>query len=84
MNAWQAHFSDGTNLYINDSTGEVLALRTRWWRVYDFLYGLHIMDPRTHENAHNPFVALFGALALAGAALGSILLFRRRKARPRA
>ncbi len=26
------------------------------WRLYDLLYGLHVMDPQTHEDAHNPFV----------------------------
>ena len=81
---WQARFADGTNVYIDDATGEVLALRTGQWRLYDFLYGLHIMDPATHEDAHNPFAIVFAALAVLGALLGCILLFRRRKARVRA
>lgn len=81
---WQARFENGTRLYIDDATGEVLALRTGWWRLYDFMYGLHIMDPQAHEDAHNPFVILFAVLALAGASLGTVLLFRRRKARVKA
>lgn len=83
-NSWRASFADGTHIFIDDSTGEVLALRTRWWRFYDFLFGLHIMDPKAHEDAHNPFVVVFGAITLVGALLGSILLFRRRKARIKA
>jgi uncharacterized iron-regulated membrane protein len=83
-NSWQATFTDGTRIYIDDSTGEVLALRTRYWRFYDFLYGLHVMDPKGHENAHNPFIVLFAAITLVGATLGSALLFRRRKARVKA
>lgn len=78
---WQARFADGTQVYIDDATGEVLALRTGQWRVYDFLYGLHVMDPQTHEDAHNPFSIVFAVLAVAGALLGCALLFRRRKAR---
>lgn len=78
---WRARFADGTNLYIDDATGEVLALRTRQWRLYDLMWGLHIMDPVTREDAHNPFVIVFAILAALGAALGTILLFRRRKAR---
>ena len=78
---WQARFADGTRIYIDDATGEVLALRTGQWRIYDFLYGLHIMDPQAHEDANNPFAILFAALATIGATLGCILLFRRRKAR---
>jgi hypothetical protein len=79
--AWQARFADGTQVYIDDATGEVLALRTGQWRVYDFLYGLHIMDPQAREDAHNPFAIVFAALAVLGASLGCILLLRRRRAR---
>jgi uncharacterized iron-regulated membrane protein len=81
---WQARFADGTHVYIDDATGVVLALRTGQWRLYDFLYGLHIMDPQAHEDAHNPFTIVFAVLSLLGALLGTVLLFRRRKARVRA
>ena len=60
-----------------DATGELLALCTDQWRLYDLMWGLHIMDPQTREDTNNPFVIGFGAL------LGCILLFRRRKARVR-
>jgi uncharacterized iron-regulated membrane protein len=81
---WQVRFDDGARVYIDDATGEVLALRTGQWRWYDFMYGLHIMDPQAHEDAHNPFTIVLGALAVIGAALGCTLLFRRRKARVKA
>jgi uncharacterized iron-regulated membrane protein len=79
--SWQARFADGTNVYIDDATGETLAFRTDGWRLYDFMWGLHIMDPITREDTHNPFVIVFAAVAIAGALIGCILLFRRRKAR---
>lgn len=82
--SWRAHFTDGTNVYIDDVTGEVLAVRTGGWRLYDLMWGLHIMDPQTREDSHNPFVVVFAALSLLGAGLGAILLFRRRKARVKA
>ena len=78
--SWQASFADGTHLYIDADTGEVLALRTRYWRAYDFMWGLHIMDPRTREDTSNLFLWVFGAVALVSCLLGSVLLFRRRKA----
>lgn len=78
---WQVRFADGARVYIEDATGEVVALRTDQWRHYDFMWGLHIMDPQTREDTHNPFVIGFGALAAIGALLGCLLLFRRRKAR---
>ena len=78
--SWQASFADGTHLYIDADTGEVLALRTRFWRAYDFMWGLHIMDPRTREDTSNVLLWLFGGIALTSGLLGSVLLFRRRKA----
>ena len=81
---WRARFADGTHVYIDDATGEVVALRTGQWRLYDFMWGLHIIDPAGREDTHNPFVIGFGVLATLGALLGCILLFRRRKARVKA
>lgn len=81
---WQARFSDGTNLYLDDATGEVLALRTPGWRLYDFMWGLHIMDLQTREDSSHPVLILFAALSAFGALIGCALLFRRRKARVRA
>jgi hypothetical protein len=78
--SWQARFADGTHVYIEDATGQVLAVRTSWWRVYDFMWGLHIMDLETREDTHHRVLILFGALAGMGALLGCVLLFRRRKA----
>ena len=81
---WQARFDDGTRVYIDDATGEVVALRTDQWRLYDFMYGLHILDPQAHEDAHNPFTIVFAVFSVIGALLGCTLLFRRRKARVKA
>ena len=80
--SWQARFADGTHLYIEDATGEVLALRTPFWRLFDFMWGLHIMDLETREDTHHPVLVIFAGLSAIGALLGCILLFRRRKARP--
>ena len=79
--SWQGRFSDGTNLYLRAATGEVLAVRTGWWRTYDVMWGLHIMDLQTREDSSHPILIGFSALAVAGSLLGCVLLFRRRKAR---
>lgn len=81
--AWRARFADGTHVYIDDATGEVIALRTGQWRLYDAMWGLHIMDLQTREDTHHPILVAFAALAVLGAALGCTLLFRRRRARIR-
>jgi uncharacterized iron-regulated membrane protein len=82
--SWQAHFADGTNLYIDAQTGEVLAVRTDGWRFYDLMWGLHIMNLQDREDAHHPIIIAFAGLAVLGALLGCILMFRRRKARVKA
>jgi hypothetical protein len=78
---WQATLADGTRVYVNRQSGEIDAVRTRWWRFYDVMWAIHIMDLETREQPHNPLTVTFGALALLGSILGSVLLFRRRKAR---
>lgn len=67
--AWRVTMSDGTRFYLDSGTGEILARRTRWWRFYDLMRGLHIMDLRTWKDAHDPLL-----IGFAGAALVTILL----------
>lgn len=81
VNSWQARFADDTHIYIHAQTGEVLAVRSGWWRVFDFVWGLHIMDLETREDTSHPTLIVFAALGVAGSLLGCVLMFRRRKAR---
>ncbi|MXO90610.1 PepSY domain-containing protein [Pontixanthobacter aquaemixtae] len=81
MDVWQVTLEDGTNIYVSHDTGEIAAVRTRFWRVFDFVWGLHIMDLETREDTHHPILVIFTALAVIGVILGTILMFRRRKAR---
>ena len=78
---WQVALADGTHVYIGTETGQIEAVRTRWWRVFDFMWGLHIMDLQTREDTHHPVLVFFAALAAIGALFGCILMFRRRRAR---
>jgi hypothetical protein len=77
--SWRAQFADGTHVYIDAETGEVLAVRTSYWRTYDFMWGLHIMDPMGRENTSHFLLWLFGAVALVTSLIGTTLLFRRRR-----
>lgn len=81
---WQAALENGAHIYVGRDTGEIEAVRTRWWRWFDFMWGLHIMDLSEREDTSHPILILFAALGLVGALLGLILMFRRRKARVRA
>ena len=72
--AWAVHMTDGTHFYVDANTGEIVARRTRWWRFYDWMWGLHIMDLDTREDTHNPWVLGFGIAALVTSFLALFLL----------
>lgn len=78
---WQVTLANGTRVYVGRDSGAIEAVRTRWWRVFDFFRGLHIMDLETREDTHHPVLVAFTVLAVAMTLLGTALMFRRRKAR---
>jgi hypothetical protein len=77
--AWQAPFADGTHVYIDADTGAVLATRTKFWRAYDVMWGLHIMDLQTREDTSHAILIGFAALAGVSVLVGLILLPMRRR-----
>ncbi|QIG55145.1 hypothetical protein G6N82_14210 [Altererythrobacter sp. BO-6] len=81
MPVWQVVLEDGTHVYVGRDSGQIEAVRTRWWRAFDFMWGLHIMDLQTREDTSHPVLILFALLGVIGALLGCVLMFRRRKAR---
>jgi uncharacterized iron-regulated membrane protein len=77
--AWRVDFegSNAVSLYVAADTGAVTARRSNLWRTYDFLWSLHIMDFRNHEDFNTPL--LIGATALALVmVLAGIILFPSR------
>jgi hypothetical protein len=80
--AWQVRMDDGTNLYVDAATGAVIATRTNWWRFYDLMWGLHIMDLRGRDDTHHPILILFALLSLLTVIMALVLLplsSRRRR-----
>jgi len=81
MNGWQVRMSDDTHFYVDGGSGEIIAKRTRWWRFYDLMWGLHIMDLQGREETNNPWIVTFAALSLGMVLLALSLLpmtIRRR------
>jgi hypothetical protein len=74
VEAWQVRMTDGTNFYVDAGSGEVVAKRTAWWRFYDFMWGLHIMDPVGREDTHNPWIIGSALAGLASVILAIVLL----------
>jgi hypothetical protein len=79
--AWGVRFADGTNVYVDADSGAVLALRTRQWRAFDLMWGLHIMDLQGRDDTSHPLLIGAAALAFVSVLLGLVLLplVRRRR-----
>jgi uncharacterized iron-regulated membrane protein len=85
--AWQVAMDDGTHFYVDAGSGAIVARRTGWWRFYDLMWGFHIMDLKTREDAHNPLTIGFAIIALALSLLALAQLpmtIRRRRKKPSA
>ena len=73
--AWRVDFAEaGRSLYVAADTGAVTARRSTLWRIYDFLWGLHIMDWRGHEDFNTPLLIVATALALILTVAGIVIL----------
>lgn len=74
--AWVARFDDaeGTRFYLDAVSGELLAVRTDRWRLFDLMWGLHIMDLKHREDMNHPLLVGMAGLALATVAGGLALL----------
>lgn len=76
---WKLELNDAdqTHIYVSPLSGKVVARRTSTWRVYDFLWSLHIMDYRTRDDFNNTLVILTAAGALILTISGFGILFYR-------
>ena len=71
-------------LYFSPRSGELVTRRHELWRVFDFVWMLHIMDYDTRENVNNPLLRVFTCAAALMALTGAWLLlfsFPRRRRR---
>ena len=65
------------NVYQNPYSGEILAIRSQSWRIWDFMWGLHIMDWVERDDISNLFLKFFSFLALI-TSISGIFLFMRK------
>ena len=90
--AWRIDFEAGdttppVTFYINSQTGELRAVRTTAWRVYDVFWGIHIMDWSSRENFNSWWIKVTSIIAILFGLAGVYLtvhrlwmMVRRRKA----
>lgn len=71
--------TDNINVYVDAFTGEVTAIRSDSWRIWDFLWGAHIIDYSERENINNFLIKILSILALISSLSGIVLFFKTLK-----
>ena len=71
--------SDDSNVYVDVMSGKIVAIRSDSWRVWDFLWGAHIIDYRQRDNINNILLKIFSILALLSSLSGIALFFNTIK-----
>jgi len=66
------------NVYQNPFSGEVVAIRSTQWRLWDLMWGLHIMDWVDRDNIGNIWLKIFSFIALFSSVSGIVLFFYRK------
>ena len=69
---------DSINVYVGYMTGDIGSIRSDSWRVWDFLWSLHIMDYRERDNINNILLQILSVLALVTSISGITLFFVKR------
>jgi hypothetical protein len=79
--AWRVSLADRTNLYLDAESGSLLAVRTPQWRIFDFMWGLHVMDLQTREDTNHPILIGFAGISLLSLLMAFWLLIARKRRR---
>lgn len=66
------------NVYVNPYSGKIVAIRSMQWKIWDLMWGFHIMDWQTRDNINNFLLKVFSILALVSSVSGVLLFFRFR------
>lgn len=83
---WRVDFDDrfNTSFYIDPYSGTLSTRRHQYWRIFDFLFMLHIMDYDERADVHNLLLKIAQFTGVAFSITGFWLLFysfkKRRKA----
>ena len=72
---WQVTFEGWTSptLYVSALTGEIVTVRHLFWRAFDWMWRLHIMDWDDGADVGNLFLLIFASSGLCAALMGAHL-----------
>jgi hypothetical protein len=62
-----------TTVYVSEELGTIQTYRNNQWRVFDFLWMLHVMDYQNRDNINNWLLRLFSVIGLITIASGFLL-----------
>ena len=65
------------NVYQNPFSGDIVAIRSSQWRIWDLMWGLHIIDWIDRDNIDNIFLKILSFIALFTSISGVILFFKK-------
>jgi len=85
---WRVEFVhwNKPTLYFSPTTGELLSRRHDLWRIFDFVWMLHIMDYDEREDVNNMLLRIFtwGAVLIASSGVWMLFYFLHRKKKKKA
>ena len=64
------------NVYVDSFSGEIVAIRSAQWRIWDLMWGFHIMDWEERDDFNHWLLKLFSILALVSSITGLLLFFK--------
>ena len=64
------------NVYVDPYSGEILSIRSKQWRIWDLMWGFHIMDWVERDNIDNILLKIFSILALISSITGLLIFFK--------
>ena len=79
--AWRIDFDDvwGSSFYVDAQSGRFITRRHTLWRIFDFLWMLHIMDYDEREDVNNILLQVFSLASIALSLSGFWYLYYRLK-----
>jgi hypothetical protein len=78
---WRIDFDDvwGSSFYVDAQSGRFITRRHTLWRIFDFLWMLHIMDYDEREDVNNILLQVFSMASIALSLSGFWYLYYRLK-----
>lgn len=73
--AWAIQYENDLTVYLSAENGQIGAVRTTKWRIFDFLWMLHTMDFEGRDNINNYFLRGFSVLGIITVLSGFTLFF---------